>query len=660
MCNKRRSLTNFKSILIHPCILLLIAAMGWIASGCSWNEPRDRDARFVEDYPDVAGAVEQRDFQSLMEFTSHRDSVLAEYAWRSLAKTDLNNDDELFDAVVQNGSYSAWFALSFHDLTDEDLQRLRELFLSGEADYSGLCTVFRRQGGEEELELLLDEVDIPGANSLCANAAGFLMTRVEIGDEDRRTIFRIAFEAEEKEIRKGLLYGFFRSGLNRPEPGSVLAGELLDLWKGMDLHDTETDRMMVRIAGVSAAEEVLSRYSDRDLRTEVQLAVELAASAQHLERADTEQELIRRLLHHQNPHVQIRLLEAVRQHGNPDDELLTQIREEITGPTRNHELYFTSLELLLDHEEEAGWYRRKLDLATSQSPYLTEQSLRIYQRIDDEEDFLNRIEDHLEEGGVRGLHATRALNTLWMEHEEPEQVRDRIRTMIMNSIEQGDRSVISGLNSLLIDEDLIGDDDYELLYNRYGDFLERGERENSLTLEQALEDRFPDRFEPVAEIDEKPFRTPDWDRLYEMGTRPYWILETRFGEIEVRLDPYSAPFTISSIDSLTRAGAYDGVAFHRVVRNFVVQGGDFDRRDGFGGPDYRLPTEPSFRSYERGAAGIASSGTDTEGSQFFFMHQWAPHLDGDYTLFGEVTRGMDVVDRLQIGDVVERARMSLR
>ncbi|MCC5914392.1 MAG: peptidylprolyl isomerase [Balneolaceae bacterium] len=643
-----------------PSTPLLIGILLFLIAGCAPGEPRERDNRFIDDYPEVGAAVEQRDFQSLLELSSHSDSDLAEYVWRSLAKTELDNSGELFDAVVQDGSYPAWYALSFHDLIDEDLQTLREMFRTGEADQSGLCTVFRRQGGGEELQLLLDEIEIPGGNSICATSAGFLMTRIEIGDEDRRTVFRVAFEAEEKDTRKGLLYGFFRSGLNRPEPGSDLAGELLDLWNGMDLHDTETDRMMVRIAGVPAAEEVLSRYSDRELRTEVQLAVELAASAQYLERVDLEQELIQRLLHHQNPHVQIRLLEALRQHGNPSDELLTQIREEIAGPTRNHELYFTSLELLLDHQEEAGWYRRKLDLATSQSPYLTEHSLRIYQRIESEEDFLNRIEDHLEEGGVRGLHATRALTTLWMEHEEPDQVRDRIHTIIMNSIERGDRSVISGLNSLLIDDKLVGDDDYELLYNRYSDFQERGERENSMNLEQVLEDRFPDRFEPVAEIGEKPFRTPDWDRLYEMGSRPYWILETNRGTVEVRLDPYSAPFTVSSIDSLTRAGAYDGVAFHRVVRNFVVQGGDFDRRDGFGGPDYRLPTEPSFNSYERGAVGVASSGTDTEGAQFFFMHQWAPHLDGDYTLFGDVSRGMDVVDRIQVGDVVERARMSLR
>ncbi|MFO7799630.1 MAG: peptidylprolyl isomerase, partial [Rhodohalobacter sp.] len=115
--------------------------------------------------------------------------------------------------------------------------------------------------------------------------------------------------------------------------------------------------------------------------------------------------------------------------------------------------------------------------------------------------------------------------------------------------------------------------------------------------------------------------------------------------------------TVSSIDSLTRAGVYNGVVFHRVVRNFVAQGGDFDRQDGFGGPDYRIPTEPSFETFKRGMAGIASSGTDTEGSQFFFMHRWAPHLDGHYTNFGEITRGLDVLDKLQVGDKIIEAKI---
>ncbi len=96
------------------------------------------------------------------------------------------------------------------------------------------------------------------------------------------------------------------------------------------------------------------------------------------------------------------------------------------------------------------------------------------------------------------------------------------------------------------------------------------------------------------------------------------------------------------------------------MRSFVIQGGDIDRKDGYGGPDYRIPTEPSFHSFERGMVGIASAGTDTEGSQFFIMLNWSPHLDGNYTIFGRVTKGMDVADRIQIGDRVIKAEIYSR
>lgn len=94
------------------------------------------------------------------------------------------------------------------------------------------------------------------------------------------------------------------------------------------------------------------------------------------------------------------------------------------------------------------------------------------------------------------------------------------------------------------------------------------------------------------------------------------------------------------------------------IPNFVIQGGDVETGDGLGGPDFVIPNEPSEHGFVRGAAGIASAGKDTEGSQYFFMIDWAPHLDGGYTVFGQVIAGMDVVDRMRVGDRVIRARIS--
>jgi peptidylprolyl isomerase len=147
----------------------------------------------------------------------------------------------------------------------------------------------------------------------------------------------------------------------------------------------------------------------------------------------------------------------------------------------------------------------------------------------------------------------------------------------------------------------------------------------------------------------------DWRYLARLGTEPRWVLETNRGTVVVRLDPDEAPLTVQTLARLSQEGRYDGVRFHRVVPNFVVQGGDVASRDGFGGPGFTITSEFTEVPYLRGGAGMASAGKDTEGSQFFFTHSMQPHLDGSYTTFGWVVSGMDVVDRLDIGDRILRA-----
>jgi peptidylprolyl isomerase len=143
-----------------------------------------------------------------------------------------------------------------------------------------------------------------------------------------------------------------------------------------------------------------------------------------------------------------------------------------------------------------------------------------------------------------------------------------------------------------------------------------------------------------------PERTVDWEALAQLGPRPRLVLETDQGPVTLVLDTESAPLTVQTIAGLAMDGLYDGVPFHRVVPNFVVQGGDFSRQDGFGGPGFAIRSEFTLLPYRRGVLGMASSGKDTEGSQFFITHSRQPHLDGAYTSFGWVEEGMDIVDSL--------------
>jgi cyclophilin family peptidyl-prolyl cis-trans isomerase/HEAT repeat protein len=134
---------------------------------------------------------------------------------------------------------------------------------------------------------------------------------------------------------------------------------------------------------------------------------------------------------------------------------------------------------------------------------------------------------------------------------------------------------------------------------------------------------------------------------------PRALIYTALGRIEIHLDVVNTPLTTRNFIKLARRGFFDGLTFHRVVPGFVVQGGD-PRGDGNGGPGYTIRCELGERPFGRGAVGMALAGRDTGGSQFFITVAPAPRLDGEFTLFGEVASGMDVVDRIRPGDVIER------
>lgn len=131
------------------------------------------------------------------------------------------------------------------------------------------------------------------------------------------------------------------------------------------------------------------------------------------------------------------------------------------------------------------------------------------------------------------------------------------------------------------------------------------------------------------------------------------ILHTERGDITLRLLADVAPLSVNSFIYLARDGYYDGCTFHRVIPGFVAQGGD-PSGTGAGGPGYRIPDELSPRPFETGVVGMANSGPDTNGSQFFIVLAPAPHLTGRYTAFAEVVEGMDVALALTPRDPSER------
>jgi cyclophilin family peptidyl-prolyl cis-trans isomerase len=128
---------------------------------------------------------------------------------------------------------------------------------------------------------------------------------------------------------------------------------------------------------------------------------------------------------------------------------------------------------------------------------------------------------------------------------------------------------------------------------------------------------------------------------------PTAILHTNHGDIAVDLFADDAPKTVENFVKLARDGFYDGVIFHRVIRDFMIQGGD-PTGTGSGGPGYTFEDEFNDRKVVRGALAMANAGPNTNGSQFFIVTTGeAPWLDGKHTVFGEVTSGMDAVDSIE-------------
>lgn len=146
----------------------------------------------------------------------------------------------------------------------------------------------------------------------------------------------------------------------------------------------------------------------------------------------------------------------------------------------------------------------------------------------------------------------------------------------------------------------------------------------------------------------------DWETFNKLSQEPKAIIRTKRGDITIRLLPDIAPGSVVNFVQLAKDGFFDGKNFHRVVSNFVIQGG-CPRGDGYGSLDYSIRSELAPVYYDReGYVGMASAGNDTEGTQFFITNAPTPHLDGRYTIFARVIDGMNVVHAVQIGDVIEK------
>jgi len=177
---------------------------------------------------------------------------------------------------------------------------------------------------------------------------------------------------------------------------------------------------------------------------------------------------------------------------------------------------------------------------------------------------------------------------------------------------------------------------------------------------QALVGRFANSLEEGEGAAPAPRRAVDWELLRHTGRWSSLEFVTAAGSFVVVLDGARAPLSVSALVGWANQGRLDGLTFHRVEADFILQSGDFSNPLGYGGPDVGLRSEFTPHHFSPGVIGMASSGKDTEGSQYFITHDHAPSLDGRYAAIGQIISGLEVAHSVALGDSVRYVRVLRR
>jgi cyclophilin family peptidyl-prolyl cis-trans isomerase/HEAT repeat protein len=247
--------------------------------------------------------------------------------------------------------------------------------------------------------------------------------------------------------------------------------------------------------------------------------------------------------------------------------------------------------------------------------------------------------------------AATALVALNRNQNFPITLNESILETYVAAIGRGDVAVIGLVTEALIDSTLGFKGivkDIEFLHNAKSKLSLPRDYESYEPLEKAI--AYFEQRPPIQIV--KTYNHPiDWNLVKKISRDQLAVIKTSRGDITVKLFVEEAPGSVANFVELAEKDYYDGKVFHRVVPNFVIQGG-CPRGDGWGSEDYSIRSEFSTRRYKEGSVGMASAGKDTEGVQWFITHSPTPHLDGRYTIFAEVTNGMDVVHNIEVGDII--------
>jgi len=415
------------------------------------------------------------------------------------------------------------------------------------------------------------------------------------------------------------------------------------------LHDVSPEVRMAAAGGLrklnndnalAALKEVLDK--DNDYRVRVS-----AVRSLHAFPVEKTGEMLTKALSDGHTAVAIAASEMVQPIGKDVDTKLTAVARAAKNGRVQANLYKAIFAAGFYPQELVGEVKQKY--VASQNAYQKAAWLGSLSAVTNSYRF---IADELLHSPVFVIRTAAAQALVEINHKKdfPVRLKNEMAGLYRQAIAQGDPAVVGILSEALSDpvlgyKELIID--FAFLYEAKKKLQLPKDIESLQPLENAIA-YFEGKKKPVPL--KNAYNHPvDWKQVATLDKDQRVLVRTTRGDIVLRLLVDEAPGSVINFVNLIKAKYFDGRPYHRVVPNFVIQTG-CNRGDGFGSEDYSIRSEFSVRRYNTGSVGMASAGKDTEGTQWFITHSPTPHLDGRYTVFAEVEQGMEIVDKIEVGD----------
>jgi len=577
-------------------------------------------------------ASASRESEAVLGFLNAESTLVRKAAWRGLSNITLDDSGMLFEYAMNDTLEIRWYTLSNQPVKAEHLRVLEDLVSeSNEADQRGIYLTLGKQGDATSLQKLLvwsnSEVN-PETSAALGLAVNRAYLRFPDAALDQSILVKNAISSTDAMTQTSWLYTWYRSSQIVPNPNSI---QQIASWA--DVYFDEAYGLLrqyfITILGRAGHPKLPDIIQNEGISTLSPLeGVELARVMNRYTDHTDYASMMNALLLNENPYVRIEASNSMRLlESKPNDAYLSVLLGRIESATPYEAIGHVSTLFKWWPESGRQAFVNLPDYSQVHVQLLNEY-LELAKSIESTDEFLGRLLALVESNQMRkAAFAIGQATSVAMASPDDAQLKSRIISILNRAAEINSDQIALGLYQ---SNSAMSWTEGEELQPLFG----------AIAKGKALSEFTREKFTPTPE------------QIKAVGARPMWVLHTELGDIVMRLETLKAPWTVTRFKDYADLGWYQGTPFHRVVHNFVVQSGAVWREDVPNSDVELIPTEANEGDFSRGAVGIASAGRDTETTQFFMMHMWAPHLNGAYTNYGMVTEGMDIIDRLPQGTMV--------